>query len=70
MSTCEAASDSVPGDEWEAEDCGSIFEFPDDEALVQAEFSKNIPFALSVAKSARDPDDPVSSSAVLPRTSA
>jgi hypothetical protein len=60
MSTCEAASDSVPDDEWEAEDCGSGFEFPDDEALVQAEFEKNIPFALSVAKSADDPDDPES----------
>ena len=60
MSTCEAASDSVPDDEWEAEDCGSGFEFPDDEALDQAEFRKNIPFALSVAESAEDPDDPVS----------
>ncbi|WP_208542952.1 M14 family metallopeptidase [Nocardioides euryhalodurans] len=60
MSTCEAASDSVPDDEWEAVDCGSGFEFPDDEELVQAEFEKNIPFALSVAESASDPDDPVS----------
>jgi Zinc carboxypeptidase/Immune inhibitor A peptidase M6 len=60
MSTCEAASDSVPDDEWVAADCGSGFEFPDDEGLVQAEFAKNIPFALSVAKSADDPDDPVS----------
>ena len=60
MSTCEAASDSDPDDEWEAADCGSVFEFPDDEALIQAEFEKNIPFALSVAKSANDPDDPVS----------
>jgi hypothetical protein len=60
MSTCEAASDSVPDDEWEAEDCGSGFEFPDDEGLVQAEFEKNIPFALSVAESADDPDDPES----------
>ena len=42
------------------QDCGSGFEFPDDEALVQAEFEKNIPFALSVARSADDPDDPVS----------
>jgi hypothetical protein len=39
--------------------CG--FVFPDDESLVQAEFVKNIPFALSVAKSAKDPDDPKSS---------
>jgi hypothetical protein len=38
--------------------CG--FVFPDDEALVQAEFERNIPFALSVAKSADDPDDPES----------
>ena len=39
--------------------CG--FVFPDDEALVEAEFQKNLPFALSVAKSADDPDDPDSS---------
>jgi hypothetical protein len=60
MSTCEAASNSVPDDEWEAADCGSGFEFPDDEELVQAEFEKNIPFALSIARSADDPDDPES----------
>ena len=46
MATCESASDEDPDDEWEAEDCGSGFEFPDDEALVQAEFERNIPFAL------------------------
>ena len=38
--------------------CG--FVFPDDEALVQEEFERNLPFALSVAKSAEDPDDPES----------
>jgi Zinc carboxypeptidase/Immune inhibitor A peptidase M6 len=38
--------------------CG--FVFPDNEALVQAEFERNRPFALDVAKSASDPDDPVS----------
>jgi hypothetical protein len=38
--------------------CG--FVFPDDEALVQAEFERNLPFAQSVAQSALDPDDPVS----------
>jgi hypothetical protein len=38
--------------------CG--FVFPDDDALVQAEFERNLPFALSVAKSAKDPDDPES----------
>ena len=36
--------------------CG--FVFPDDEALVQAEFERNLPFASSVANSAVDPDDP------------
>jgi hypothetical protein len=39
--------------------CG--FVFPDDEALVQAEFEKSLPFAMSVAHSAADPDDPKSS---------
>ncbi|MEV0593926.1 M14 family metallopeptidase [Nonomuraea cavernae] len=38
--------------------CG--FVFPDDEALVQAEFEKNLPFALDVAKSAVNPVEPVS----------
>ena len=60
MSTCETASDANPDDEWLAEDCDSVFNFPNDEALVQAEFEKNIPFALAVAESAADPDDPVS----------
>ena len=36
--------------------CG--FVFPDDEALVQAEFERNLPFARSVANSAVDPADP------------
>jgi hypothetical protein len=60
MATCESASNSVPDDEWEAEDCASGFNFPDDEDLIQAEFEKNIPFALAVAESAKDPNDPVS----------
>ncbi len=60
MSTCESASDVNPDDQWEAEDCESGFNFPDDEGLIQAEFEKNIPFALAVAESAADPDDPVS----------
>lgn len=58
--TCQTISDAIPDDEWEADDCGSGFHFPDDEELIQAEFEKNIPFALSVAKSTHDPDDPVS----------
>ncbi|WP_109210281.1 MULTISPECIES: M14 family metallopeptidase [Microbacterium] len=60
MATCESASNSVPDDEWEADACESGFNFPDDEELIQAEFEKNIPFALAVAESAKDPNDPVS----------
>ncbi len=60
MSTCEAASAIDPDDSWLPENCESGFHFPDDEALIQQEFEKNIPFALAVAKSAKDPDDPVS----------
>jgi hypothetical protein len=36
--------------------CG--FVFPDDEALVQAEFERNLPFAMSAARSAVDPANP------------
>jgi hypothetical protein len=39
---------------------GSGFVFPDDEALVQQEFEKTLAFDLALARSARDPDDPVS----------
>ncbi len=60
MSTCETASAVDPNDAYLPEECESVFNFPDSEALVQAEFAKNIPFALSVARSAGDPDDPVS----------
>ncbi|MDR7274969.1 M14 family metallopeptidase [Catenuloplanes atrovinosus] len=59
MSTCRHAADSVPGDRWRAEDCAGDFTFPDDENLIRAEFERNVPFALSVARSAADPDDPV-----------
>jgi len=38
--------------------CGFVFE--DDEAKVQQEFERNLPFALDVAKSAPDPANPVS----------
>jgi Zinc carboxypeptidase/Immune inhibitor A-like, MAM domain len=60
MSTCQTASASVPDDAWDPADCGSVFTFPDDEALIQAEFEKNIPFAIATARSAKDPDDAVS----------
>lgn len=61
MATCTTAANEDPDDAWEPGDCGSDFEFPDDEALIQREFEKNLPFALSVGKSARTPDEPVSS---------
>ena len=41
-------------------DSGGGFVFPDDEALVQAEFAKVLPFHLALARSAVDADDPVS----------
>jgi hypothetical protein len=39
---------------------GAGFVFPDDEALVQAEFEKVLPFHLGLARSAFNPDNPVS----------
>jgi zinc carboxypeptidase len=39
---------------------GSGFVFPDDETLIQEEFQRNLQFALDAARSAPDPDDPVS----------
>jgi murein tripeptide amidase MpaA len=39
---------------------GAGFVFPDDEELIQAEFERILPFNLSLARSAPDPDDPVS----------
>ncbi len=61
MSTCQTASNIDPNDQWNARDCQSVFNFPDDEKLIQQEFAKNVPFALSVAESAARPDQPVSS---------
>ncbi|NBE84194.1 M14 family metallopeptidase [Micromonospora rubida] len=60
MSTCETASAVDPDDQWRPEDCVSGFVFPDDERLIAGEVAKNLPFALAVAKSAADPDEPVS----------
>ncbi|TYK49609.1 M14 family metallopeptidase [Actinomadura decatromicini] len=60
MATCATAARSDPNDEWEPGNCASDFEFPDDEKLISKEFQKNLPFALSVGKSAQKPDEPVS----------
>ncbi|MFI7599542.1 M14 family zinc carboxypeptidase [Actinoplanes sp. NPDC049681] len=61
MSTCETISGLDPDDQWDPADCESGFNFPDDEKLIQGEFVKNLPFALSVARSAKNPAEPVSS---------
>ncbi|MFD6228540.1 M14 family zinc carboxypeptidase [Streptomyces sp. NPDC060232] len=61
MTTCQTASAADPDDRWKPEDCASGFNFPDDEKLIQAEFAKNIPFALAVGESAAHPDRPASS---------
>ncbi|MFF3603479.1 M14 family zinc carboxypeptidase [Streptomyces sp. NPDC002463] len=60
MSTCATASRVDPNDAWNPADCASVFTFPDDEKLIQAEFAKNIPFALAVAETTAHPDRPVS----------
>ncbi|MEU2727970.1 M14 family zinc carboxypeptidase [Streptomyces griseoviridis] len=60
MSTCQTASNLDPDDQWKASDCRSVFTFPDDERLIQQEFAKNVPFALSVAETAAHPDTPSS----------
>ncbi|MCQ8771510.1 zinc carboxypeptidase [Streptomyces sp. AA8] len=52
MSTCRTASKADPDDRWNPDDCPSSFSFPDDEKLIQQEFVKNVPFALSVAETA------------------
>ena len=43
---------------------GAGFVFPDDEALVQAEFENILPFHLGMARSAGDPENPVSPSGI------
>lgn len=53
LSECQAVA-SRP------DDCPSTFHFPDDETLIQAEFERNLPFALDVIRSAPDPSEPVS----------
>ncbi|GAA0358757.1 M14 family metallopeptidase [Streptomyces blastmyceticus] len=64
MSTCQTAAKGDPDHRWDPADCRSSFTFPDDEKLIQREFTKNLPFALSVAETAANKagdDRPVSS---------
>lgn len=61
--TCDYAYDEAGTLCWTPEltpGTEGTFEFPDDEAAVQAEFEKNLPFAMDVAMSAADPTNPVS----------
>lgn len=60
MSTCQTASAVDPNDQWDPANCLSTFIFPDDERLIAGEVAKNLPFALAVAQSAKDPAHPVS----------
>jgi hypothetical protein len=63
LDTCESAEDIFPDDAFGDTYCESEartgFEFPDDEALIQAVFDKNLEFALNMARSAHDPTNPV-----------
>ena len=61
MSTCQTASARRPERRLERGRLRLVFTFPDDEKLIQQEFAKNIPFALSVAETAAHPDQPSSS---------
>ncbi len=60
LSTCQTVSALNPADQWEPAACASVFNFPDDEKLIQDEFLKNLPLAIATAKSAQTPDQPVS----------
>jgi hypothetical protein len=69
LDTCDAAEAIFPDDAFGETYCEtegrSVFEFPDDEALVQAVFEKNLQFALSMARSAADPSNPVSAVGIV-----
>jgi hypothetical protein len=64
LATCQTAETYFPDDDIYGGYCidegRGQFEFPDDEALVQYEFEKNLDFALALAESADDPANPVS----------
>lgn len=70
LDTCDSAEALLPDDDFGPGYCASegrsVFEFPDDEALVQLVFEKNLPLALSFAQSANDPANPVSSLGLTP----
>lgn len=78
LDTCEAAEDlaaqialedpegfeDVYGDSYCEDESRSVFEFPDDERLIEEVFLKNLDYAMSVFKSAPDPANPVTSTGI------
>ena len=70
LDTCESGEDIFPddafGDTYCEDEARSGFEFPDDEALIQAVFEKNLEFSLNMARSAGDPTNPVTNTGISP----
>ena len=60
MSTCEAASDRVPDDEWEADGLRERVQLPRRRRPDPGRVREEHPVRTAVAASAADPDDPVS----------
>ena len=56
MSTCQTASDIDPNDAWKPRGLRVRLQLPGRRKLIQQEFAKNVPFALSVAETAAHPD--------------
>jgi len=70
LDTCESAeeilADDAFGDTYCEEQARSVFEFPDDETLIDLVFQKNLDFALNTALSAQDPTNPVTNTGFTP----
>lgn len=64
LDTCDQAEEFLPNDGFGSSYCEatgrSVFEFPDDETLIDMVFQKNLPLFLAGAQSAANPDSPVS----------
>lgn len=64
LDTCAEAeaflADDAIGPGYCADNGRTVFEFPDDEQLIELVFQKNLPLLLAGAQSAADPENPVS----------
>jgi len=64
LDTCADAEDFLADDAIGPDYCAdnglTVFEFPDDEQLIELVFQKNLPLLLAGAQSAADPENPVS----------